>query len=176
MGIVIIFFSFGYSHNGVSYPFPPPTLHIPSCLHHILLRNNISNRYLFKILISEKSSLRYSGVSEMVLICPFQCAKLKDETQKTFMLNDLKVNSPQINILATVGFRKIVRRDRKISHLTFFYINLTYNHPLLSTGACPSILMESRCPLISIVIQVAIDTLLSRRTSVIYLSCTGHTS
>ena len=88
----------------------------------------------------------------------------------------LKVNSPQIDILFTVGFRKIVRRHRKISHLTCFYINLTYNHPLFSTGACPSILMESRCPLILIVIQVAIDTLLSRRTSVIYLSCTGHTS
>ena len=160
----------------ISFPFPLPTLHIISCLHHILLHNNISNRYLFKFLISEKSSLRYSGVSEMVLICPFNAPNSKTRHRRLSYLMILKVNSAQINILFTVGFRKIVRRDRKISHLTCFYINLTYNHPLLSTGACPSILMESRCPLISIVIQVAIDTLLSRRTSVIYLSCTGHTS
>jgi len=36
--------------------------------------------------------------------------------------------------------------------------------------------MESRCPLILIVIQLVTDTLLSRRTKVIYLSCAGHTS
>ena len=122
---VIIFFSFGYSHNGVSYPFPPPTLHIPSCLHHILLHNNVSNRYLFKFLISEKSLLRYSGGSEMVLICPFNNApNPKTRHRRLSYLMILKVNSPQINTSFTVSFRKIVRRDRKISHLTYFYINL----------------------------------------------------
>ena len=36
----------------------------------------------------------------------------------------LKVNSPQINISFTVAFRKIFRRDQKISCSTCFYINL----------------------------------------------------
>ena len=107
-----------------SFPFPLPTLHIISCLQHILLHNNISYRYLFKFLISEKSSLRYSGVSEMVLICPFNAPNSKTRQRRLLKLILLKVNSPQINSLFTVGFRKIVRRDRKISHLTCFYIYL----------------------------------------------------
>ena len=108
-----------YSHNGVSHPLPLPTLHIPSCLHNFLLQNYISNRYLFKFLISEKSSLRYSGVSEMVLICPFNAPNSNARHRRLLCLMISKVNSPQLNISFTVGFRKIFRRDRKISHLTY---------------------------------------------------------
>ena len=76
----------------ISFPFPLPTLHIISCLHHILLHNNISNRYLFKFRISERSSLfveiqwSVRNGSDMSL----QCAQLNDETQKTFIINDIK--------------------------------------------------------------------------------------